>query len=294
MKQRSFGRSGLQVSEVVFGGGNVGGIIIHQDDAIKREAIRRAFAAGVNWIDTAAQYGNGKSEEALGWLLPESGAKPYLSTKFQLDPQQLDDIPGQIEQRLRQSLGRLKRDSVDLLQLHNRIGTRPGGRILTIEQVLGSNGVADGLDRLRAKGLIRYLGITTSFDGQYDDFVATMRRERFDFIQVDYALDNRRAGDTILPLAAERGMAVMINLPFGRGRLMRAVTGRPLPPWAAEFDVKTWPQFFLKYIVSHPAVTCAIPGMARAEYVEDNLGAARGRLPDAALRRRMEGFIDAL
>jgi aryl-alcohol dehydrogenase-like predicted oxidoreductase len=121
-----------------------------------------------------------------------------------------------------------------------------------------------------------------------------MRRERLDFIQVDYALDNRGAGDTILPLAAERGMAVMINLPFGRGRLMRAVKDRPLPPWAAEFDVKTWPQFFLKYIVSHPAVTCAIPGMARPDYVEDNLGAARGRLPGAAQRRQMEGFIDAL
>jgi len=150
------------------------------------------------------------------------------------------------------------------------------------------------LRELKQAGRIRYIGITTSFDRQYADFEATMRRERLDFIQVDYALDNRGAGEHILPLAAERGMAVMINLPFGRGRLFSAVRGKALPPWAAEIDCRTWAQFFLKYVISHPAVTCAIPGMARPAYVEDNLGAARGRLPDAALRRRMETFIDTI
>jgi aryl-alcohol dehydrogenase-like predicted oxidoreductase len=150
------------------------------------------------------------------------------------------------------------------------------------------------LRALRKEGRIRYVGITTSFDRQYADFEETMRREALDFIQVDYALDNRGAAERILPLAADRGMAVMINLPFGRGRLFDAVRGRALPAWAGEFDCASWPQFFLKYIVSHPAVTCAVPGMARPEYVEDNLGAARGRLPDAALRRRMESFIDAI
>ena len=160
MKYRTFGRSGLEISEVVFGAGAVGGIVIRADDATRREAIRRAFAGGINWVDTAAQYGNGKSEEALGWLLPESGLKPYLSTKFSLDVDNLSDIPGQVEQRLMQSLARLKRSSVDLLQLHNRIGSKPGGRVMTVEQILGKNGVADALERLRAKGLIRYMGIT--------------------------------------------------------------------------------------------------------------------------------------
>ncbi len=121
-----------------------------------------------------------------------------------------------------------------------------------------------------------------------------MKKEQLDFIQVDYALDNRNADERILPLAADRGMAVMINLPFGRGRLFQAVQGKTLPPWASEFDCKTWAQFFLKYIVSHPAVTSAVPGMAKAEYVTDNLAAAQGRLPDAAMRRRMESFIDGL
>ena len=127
-----------------------------------------------------------------------------------------------------------------------------------------------------------------------EEFEQTMKKETLDFIQVDYALDNRDAGARIIPLAGDRGMAVMINLPFGRGRLFKAVEGKKLPDWAAEFDCSSWPQFFLKYIVSHPAVTCAVPGMAKAEYVVDNLGAARGRLPDAAMRKRMEQFIDGV
>src|SRR6476661_2667326 len=113
MNHRAFGSTGIQVSEVIFGAGAVGGILIHKDDATKREAIRRAVAGGINWIDTAAQYGNGKSEEALGWLLPEAGASPYVSTKFGLDVNNLDDIPAQIEQSLQKSLARLKRSSVD-------------------------------------------------------------------------------------------------------------------------------------------------------------------------------------
>jgi aryl-alcohol dehydrogenase-like predicted oxidoreductase len=147
---------------------------------------------------------------------------------------------------------------------------------------------------LKQAGRIHYVGITTSFDKQYGEFEQVIKKEKLDFIQVDFALDNRDAGERIIPLAGERGMAVMINLPFGRGRLFKAVQGKKLPEWAAEFDCRTWPQFFLKYIVSHPAVTCAIPGMARPEYVVDNLGAARGRLPDAVTRRKMEQFIDSV
>ena len=145
---------------------------------------------------------------------------------------------------------------------------------------------------LKAAGRVRYVGITTSFDNQYNDFEQVMKKEILDFIQVDYALDNRDAGNRLIPLAGDRGMAVMINLPFGRGRLFNAVQGKKLPEWATEFDCASWAQFFLKYIVSHPAITCAVPGMARPEYVVDNFGAARGRLPDAAMRRRMEQFIE--
>jgi aryl-alcohol dehydrogenase-like predicted oxidoreductase len=119
-----------------------------------------------------------------------------------------------------------------------------------------------------------------------------MKAETLDFIQVDYAIDNRNVAERILPLAQDRGMGVMVNLPFGRDRLWNAVQGKTLPDFAADFDCKSWAQFFLKYIVSHPAITCAIPGTARVAYVRDNIQAAMGRLPDAAMRTRMEQFMD--
>ncbi|HEX6003306.1 MAG TPA: aldo/keto reductase [Burkholderiales bacterium] len=238
------------------------------------ETLRRFGALDATVIDTAPVYGN--AEQVVGELVAELKLrdKLFLATKVSTGGGRQAGS-AQIEG----SFKRLRTSKIDLIAVHNLRGTDI--HLPTLRE-------------LKAAGRICYVGITTSFDGQYADFEAAMQRERLDFIQVDYALDNRDAGARILPLAADRGMAVMVNLPFGRGRLFRAVQGKALPPWAADFDVTTWPQFFLKYIVSHPAVTCAIPGMARPEYVEDNLGAARGRLPDAAQRQRMETFIDAL
>jgi aryl-alcohol dehydrogenase-like predicted oxidoreductase len=141
---------------------------------------------------------------------------------------------------------------------------------------------------------IRYVGVTTSSARQHAELEAVMKAQTLDFIQVDYAIDNREAADRILPLAQDRGMAVMINLPLGRGRIFAAVQGKPLPDWAAEFDCRSWAQFFLKYLVSHPAVTCVIPGTTRVEHLRDNLQAAYGRLPEAAMRIRMEKYIDIL
>ena len=238
------------------------------------ETLRRFGALGATVIDTAPVYGD--AESVVGGLLAELKLRDplFLATKVSVRGGREEGI-----EQIEGSFKRLRTSKIDLIAVHNLRGTEI--HIPTLRE-------------MKDAGRIRYVGITTSFDRQYGDFEATMKRERLDFIQVDYALDNRDAGERILPLAAERGMAVMINLPFGRGRLFRAVQGKPLPPWAAEFDVATWPQFFLKYIVSHPAVTCAVPGMARPQYVEDNLGAARGRLPDAQQRRRMESFIDGL
>jgi aryl-alcohol dehydrogenase-like predicted oxidoreductase len=150
------------------------------------------------------------------------------------------------------------------------------------------------LRELQAAGRIGAVGVTTSFDPQYEEFAGVMEREALDCIQVDYALDNRNAGERILPLAQERGIPVMINLPFGRGRLFSATQGKPLPDWAAEIGATTWAQVFLKYIVSHPSRPIAIPGTDTVAYAEENLAAARGMLPDAALRTRMEQFIDGL
>jgi aryl-alcohol dehydrogenase-like predicted oxidoreductase len=238
-----------------------------------RETLRRFGALGATVIDTAPVYGD--AEEVAGALVEALGLRPiFWATKVSTGGGREAGL-----EQIEASFRRLRASRIDLIAVHNLRGT---------ELQLAA------LRELKQAGRIRYVGVTTSFDGQYAELERTMRRERLDFVQVDYALDNRNAGERILPLAAERGMAVMINLPFGRGRLLTAVRGRALPPWAAEIDCRSWAQFFLKYVVSHPAVTCAVPGMARPEYVEDNLGAARGRLPDAATRRRMESLIDAI
>jgi len=122
--------------------------------------------------------------------------------------------------------------------------------------------------------------------------LATLRAVPLDFIQVDYSIANRDAAAAILPLALERKIAVLVNLPFGRSSLFREAAGRPLPPWAADIDVHSWAQYFLKYVISHPAVTCAIPGSTQVSHLIDNQGAGRGRLPDAAMRRKMEEYWD--
>jgi aryl-alcohol dehydrogenase-like predicted oxidoreductase len=121
-----------------------------------------------------------------------------------------------------------------------------------------------------------------------------MRAYKFDFIQIDLAIDNRGAQERIIPLAADLGMAVLINGPFGRNRVFQKTAGKPLPDWAKEFDIASWAQFALKYIVSNPHVTSAIPGVGTVQYVTDDMGAARGRLPDEAARKRMEAYVDAL
>ncbi len=318
MKHRIFGRSGIKVSEVIFGAGAVGGILIHKDDATKREAIRRAFAGGINWVDTAAQYGNGKSEEALGWLLPESGAAPYLSTKFGLDVENLHDIPAQIEKGLMASLARLKRSSVDVLQLHNRIGSKPGGRVMTVEQILGKNGVADGLERLREKGLIRHMGITAI--GEAGSVCEVIRSKRFDSAQVYYNLLNPSAGRTmpkawtgqnlggIIEACRASNVAVMAIRIFAAGVIATDErTGRESvlisDTSVAEDERKTKAlfdaigtdqgtraQIALRFVLSNPDVSGAVIGSAELHHINEALQAAeRGPLPPQLLAR-----LDAL
>ena len=318
MKHRIFGRSGISVSEVIFGAGAVGGILVHKDDATKREAVRRALTGGINWFDTAAQYGNGKSEESLGWLLPESGATPYVSTKFGLDVQNLGDIPAQIEASLRASLARLRRSSVDVLQLHNRIGPTPGGRVMTVEQILGKNGVADGLERLRDKGLIRHMGITAI--GEAASVCEVIRSGRFDSAQVYYNLLNPSAGrampaawtgqnmDGIIDTCRTHSVAVMAIRIFAAGVIASDErTGRESVLIAntsvAEDERKskavfaaigpdqgTRAQVALRFVLSNPHVSCAIIGSAELQHIDEALAAAaRGPLPAQVLAR-----LDAL
>ena len=240
-----------------------------------RATIERFKELGGKVIDSSPTYGT--AEAVVGELVDELKARDalFLATKVSLRDRGREAGNKQIEQ----SFKRLRTEKIDLLAVHNLRDTET--QLATIRD-------------MKQAGRVRYIGITTSFENQYPEFEETIRKETLDFIQVDYALDNRNAGERIIPLAGDRGIAVMINLPFGRGRLFNAVQGKKLPEWAAEVDCTSWAQFFLKYIVSHPAVTCAVPGMAKPEYVSDNLGAARGRLPDSAMRRRMENFIDAV
>lgn len=253
--------------------------------ATLRQTIARFVELGGKMIDTAPSYG--RAEEVIGRLVGELGARDrlFLATKVA----GADAAEGRAQ--IAQSFRNLRTDVIDLIALHNPQDA--------------ANKLAF-LRELKAQGRVRSIGASfssragfapttdavTSTAELYADFERLIRGEQLDTIQVDYALDNRGAAERVLPLAQERGLAVMVNLPFGRGRLFQATEGRPLPDWAAEIGAASWAQVFLKYIVSHPARPIAIPGMAQARYVDDNLAAARGPLPDAAMRRRMEAFID--
>jgi aryl-alcohol dehydrogenase-like predicted oxidoreductase len=238
-----------------------------------RDTIRRFAELGGRVIDTAPSYG--QAEEVVGQLVEELGVRDRLFLATKVGANTREEGAAQIEDSFR----KLRTNRIDLIAVHN---------LRDVDNQLAI------LRDLQTAGRIGALGITTSFDPQYQDFEAVMRREQLDCIQIDYALDNRSAAERILPLAQEQGIAVMINLPFGRDRLFEATRDRPLPDWAAEIGAASWAQVFLKYVLSHPSRPIAIPGMAQVRYVEDNLGAAQGNLPDAAMRQRMEQFIDAL
>lgn len=233
-----------------------------------------AFARlGGKVVDTAPAYGD--SERVIGAILGETGLREQLFLATKVDRDSAADGRNSIAA----SFEALRTRRLDLVQLHNLVG---------VDSVLAV------LREQQAAGRIGHIGITSSSDGQYAEMEAIMRRERLDFIQVDYAVGNRGAAERLLPLAAERGMAVLVNLPFGRGAQFGAVAGRPLPDWAADIDCSSWAQVFLKYVLSHPAVTCAIPGSTQVAHALDNLGAARGRLPDATMRQTIARYFDAI
>ena len=237
-----------------------------------RAELARLASLGATVIDTAAAYGD--SEALIGDALASLGTRERMFIASKLVGGGFG-VSG--AESLARSLERLKTTHLDLLQVHNL------------------NGVATLLPTMqqwKKDKKIRYLGVTTSRVSQHEDMIATMRAYPLDFIQVDYSIANRDAAQTILPLAVERRIAVLVNLPFGRSSLFREAAGRALPPWAADIDVASWAQYFLKYVISHPAVTCAIPGSTQLSHLIDNQAAGRGRLPDESMRRRMEAYWD--
>jgi len=247
---------------------------------VLRDVLRQFPDLGGKLLDTAPAYGD--AEVIVGDALAEFGNrdKYFLATKVSVGGRRggggdASAAAGQMQQ----SLARLKTDHIDLMQVWN---VSNPGLIVPV------------LDEWKAAKKIRYTGITSSFKGQYPQLEAAMKAHKLDFVQVDLAIDNRSAQERIIPLAADRGMGVLVNLPFGRTRVFQRVQGKPLPDWASEIDATSWAQIFLKYIVSNPAVTAVIPGTATVPYLIDNNLAARGRLPDAALRKRIETYFDSL
>ena len=233
-----------------------------------RAEIKRMSELGGTVIDTSDDYGD--SEAIIGEALASLGLRERMFIATKISGGGGADI-------FQRSLERLRTPRVELLQVHN---------------LNGVDKLVPAMQQWQKAGKIRYYGVTTSRGSQHAELLDIMRHYPLDFIQVDYSIANRDAADAVLPLALERKMAVLINLPFGRSSLFRQAADRKLPPWAADIDVTSWAQYFLKYVISHPAVTCAIPGSTKVSHLEDNQGAARGRLPDAAMRRRMEEYWD--
>lgn len=251
-----------------------------EDVSALREVLKTLVDMGGTVFDTAPSYG--ASEEVAGTIAQELGIteKIFWATKVNVAGRGGGSAdPARARAQIEASFQKIKKPTIDLIQVHN-LGDVPTQLAI--------------LKELKAEGRIRYIGVTTTSARQYGQLEQIMRNEPLDFIGIDYAVDNRGVEETILPLAMERKIAVMVYLPFGRTRLWNRVSGREVPEWAAEFDAKTWAQFFLKFIASHPAVTVITPATSRARNMADNLGAAMGRMPDQATRERMAAYVEAL
>jgi diketogulonate reductase-like aldo/keto reductase len=231
------------------------------------------FQRGGALIDTSPMYG--RAEQVLGELLPrlKSTHKLFAATKVWINGKSLGI------QQMQRSMRRVGVSRFDLIQVHN----------LRDWQVH-----LDTLRQWKQEGKLRYIGVTTSHGRRHQELESIMRRHDLDFVQFTYNLRYREAEQRLLPLAQERGIAVIINRPLDGGDLFSAVRGRSLPDWAGEIDCRSWSQFFLKFIVSHPAVTCAIPATANVSHMQENMGALYGHLPDAAMRRRMVSYFQSL
>ncbi len=278
------GTSGLIARPILHSGENLpvvglgtSGVFEVGDDPVRRracaEVLKTLVAGGGKLIDTAPSYGT--AESVVGDLLAatELRGRVFLATKLE------DYDRNTAAAQLHASLQRLRTDRVDLMQLHN-VGD-PHQDLAILRE-------------WKAQGFCRYIGITTSSGGDFDAVEAVLRLQKPDFLQVNYSLADRAAEKRVIPAAAQVGAAVLTDLPFARNRLFGAVRGRKLPEWAGDFDAASWAQFFLKYLLGNKAVTAVIPGTSNAEHMADNLAAGRGRLPDAAQRRKMVEFFEAL
>lgn len=239
----------------------------------RMEVLRILFNAGGTVIDSSPMYG--RAEEVAGAALAnlKSDVKPFLATKVWTN-----GLKAGIRQ-MENSFNLLGSDVIDLMQIHNLVDWRTHLPVLR---------------EWKEQGRIRYIGITHYTDSGLDQLCDAMEEEAFDFVQCCYAINARAAENRMLPMAADMGVAIMVNKPFGQGGLFSRIRRHPLPDWSSEIDCSSWAQFFLKYIVSHPAITCVIPGTSRIESANDNVAAGMGRMPDADLRNRMHAYWSSL
>lgn len=238
-----------------------------------KEVLRLLAELGGKVVDSSPMYG--EAERVVGDLSAELGIRDRLFFATKVWTSGREAGIRQMEASFR--LMRTKR--IDLMQVHNLLDL--GHHLLTLRE-------------WKAAGKIRYLGITHYHSGAYAELERLIKTREYDFVQFNYSMDEREAEERLLPLCADSGTAVLVNRPFSQAGLFGKVRGKPLPPWVAEFDCTSWAQFFLKYILSHPAVTCVIPGTRRVAHLKDNLQAGAGRLPDAAIRRKMVDYLDRL
>lgn len=231
------------------------------------------FRAGGAMIDSSPMYGS--AQEVIGYCLERSGNSGALFSATKVwTPGRRQGIRQMEEARALWGVERF-----DLMQVHNLVDWQAHLETLT---------------EWKAAGRVRYVGITTSHGRRHAELALVMREQPLDFVQLTYNILDREAERRLLPMAAERGLGVIVNRPFRRGGLFDKVARYPLPGWAGEIDCANWAQFLLKFIVSHPAVTCAIPATSRVDHMKENMGALYGRLPDAAMRARMLRYVEAL
>lgn len=238
-----------------------------------QEVLREFVRLGGSVVDSSPMYG--QSEGVLGDLATELGAQKqlFLATKVWTNGREAGI------RQMEESLRRLRARRIDLMQVHNLVDWR--AHLATLR-------------RWKKQGKVRYIGVTHYTQGAYDELGRVLKSEELDFVQLNYSIAERGAEERMLPLAAERRLAVLVNRPFAEGALFRRVRGKAMPPWAAEIGCASWAQFFLKFVISHPAITCAIPATSKVAHLKDNMQAGVGPLPDAAMRERMARYVEEL
>ena len=272
--KRAVPSSGEQLP--VIGLGTYQALDVGSDPAAReplKQVLRELVAKGGSLVDSSPMYG--RAEEVVGDLSAELSLRPslFLATKVWTSGKEAGIL------QMEESLRLMRTQAMDLMQIHNLLDWRT--HTATLKD-------------WKQKGRVRYIGITHYHSGAYDELERLIKTRDYDFVQLNYSIAEREAERSILPLAQQTGVAVIANRPFAQANLFSRVRGKAVPAWAAEFDCTTWAQFFLKYIVSHPALTCAIPATNKPEHMLDNMSAAYGRLPDERTRQKMASLVDSL